>query len=277
MRNFILAAALFLTAGVVFADPFEIQNIMDGTKIVGYEWDVTNYRGWKANQPTYPHDAVRPPHSWENDVPTDGGLVSYEYLKANTKLEGGYYKLSSTVVRTDKDSFSYTVFDKNNVEHEWELSVTYDTEGNITESKNLIGYRDVFEYENVKVDGKTVSKPTDKLLRRVYYFSVPISDVGPYSKTGVPPVKVIGVKTEDVSSITNIANADGDLFYRITDENIFLAFGTATTNEEGAVVRNGDPEIAFGQPLPAPLATLLIALGFGAAFVMYRNRKQAKV
>ncbi len=29
----------------------------------------------------------------------------------------------------------------------------------------------------------------------------------------------------------------------------------------------------FGSPLPAPVVTLLIALGFGAALVMYRNRK----
>lgn len=33
---------------------------------------------------------------------------------------------------------------------------------------------------------------------------------------------------------------------------------------------------AFGTPLPTPVVTLLIALGFGAAFVMYRNRKQVK-
>ena len=31
-----------------------------------------------------------------------------------------------------------------------------------------------------------------------------------------------------------------------------------------------------GGPLPAPVVTLLIALAFGGAFVLYRNRKQAK-
>ena len=31
--------------------------------------------------------------------------------------------------------------------------------------------------------------------------------------------------------------------------------------------------VSFGSPLPAPVVTLLIALGFGAALVMYRNRK----
>ena len=36
-----------------------------------------------------------------------------------------------------------------------------------------------------------------------------------------------------------------------------------------------DVKISFGSPLPAPVATLLIALAFGGAFVVYR-RKQAK-
>ncbi len=35
-------------------------------------------------------------------------------------------------------------------------------------------------------------------------------------------------------------------------------------------------QFIFGSPLPTPVVTLLIALGFGAAFVMYRNRKQVK-
>ena len=35
-------------------------------------------------------------------------------------------------------------------------------------------------------------------------------------------------------------------------------------------------KVTFGSPLPTPIITLLIALGFGAAFVMYRNRKQVK-
>ena len=177
--------------------------------------------------------------------------------------------------RSDLSSFSYTVFDKDNTKNAWVLSVTYNADGEIIASSNLIGYIDVYEYENVKVNGKTISQKTDNLLRRVYYFTVPISEVGPYAKDGTPPVREIGVITEDVNSIANTANANGDLFYRTTGDDYFLSFGKATV-EGGNVIKNGDPEIAFGQPLPAPLATLLIALGFGAAFVMYRNRKQVK-
>lgn len=38
---------------------------------------------------------------------------------------------------------------------------------------------------------------------------------------------------------------------------------------------NGNIEIlVIGQPLPAPAVTLIVALGLGAAFLLYRNRKQ---
>ena len=37
-----------------------------------------------------------------------------------------------------------------------------------------------------------------------------------------------------------------------------------------------EAQFTFGSPLPTPVITLLIALGFGAAFAMYRNRKQVK-
>lgn len=45
-------------------------------------------------------------------------------------------------------------------------------------------------------------------------------------------------------------------------------FGIYGSESEGGEV--------FGQPLPAPVVTLLLALAFGGALVMYRNRKQAK-
>ena len=47
----------------------------------------------------------------------------------------------------------------------------------------------------------------------------------------------------------------------------FSAADTGTTKKA---------EFTFGSPLPTPVVTLLIALAFGGAFVMYRNRKQAR-
>ncbi len=54
----------------------------------------------------------------------------------------------------------------------------------------------------------------------------------------------------------------------------FQFIGNDTTNQF-VFGKNGDVKgvVSFGSPLPAPVVTLLIALGFGAALVMYRNRK----
>ena len=60
-------------------------------------------------------------------------------------------------------------------------------------------------------------------------------------------------------------------FY-VTDSLELIAFDKTSDNGGG----NYAAELTFGAPLPAPVVTLLIALGFGAALVMYRNRKQAK-
>ena len=55
----------------------------------------------------------------------------------------------------------------------------------------------------------------------------------------------------------------------------FSFIGNASANQI-VFGKNGEAHglVSFGSPLPAPVVTLLIALGFGAALVMYRNRKQ---
>lgn len=63
--------------------------------------------------------------------------------------------------------------------------------------------------------------------------------------------------------------------YNYTD----VGTGVFTQSGNSIVFNDGKGNIAtvtFGSPLPTPVITLLIALGFGAAFVMYRNRKQVK-
>lgn len=325
MRNLILATALLLAAGVVYADEateadatettetaatltrpstkpngtptrviglktgkefFELKDIVENDNVTGYYWDVnTQYAGWKPNDPNYPGSPEQ---------------------AAKTKQDGGWYNLSSTLVRYDTESFAYTVFDASGKNTEWEaeLSVVTNDDGsvNMEKSKNLIGYRDVYEFKNVKDEetGITHSVATDNLIRRVYYFAVPIGKVEverwqkdadgnllldendnpiPLEKPIVNyPVTQLGVQVGEALSTVNPATPN--LFYIVDGyqngkeglegKNYYLAFGDSAN----AIMRT-DPEIAFGQPLPAPFATLLIALCFGAAFVIYRNRKQA--
>ena len=62
-------------------------------------------------------------------------------------------------------------------------------------------------------------------------------------------------------------------FYARSDKNQ-VNFGILAAGVESSGII--ESEEVFGEPLPAPVATLLIALAFGAAFVVYRNRKQVK-
>lgn len=90
--------------------------------------------------------------------------------------------------------------------------------------------------------------------------------------TSVANFGVIG--KEKIYSVPNISN--NSYFYQLdgTPANI-VYFGAITPTNNG-LGNDRSAMVTFGQPLPAPLVTLLIALGFGAALVMYRNRKQAK-
>lgn len=86
-------------------------------------------------------------------------------------------------------------------------------------------------------------------------------------------VEHFGVIEQKVLSVPNISN--NYYFYQFMDtpENIVF-YGYPTENEGHG--NDLSAQITFGAPLPAPVVTLLIALGFGAALVMYRNRKQVK-
>ncbi len=78
---------------------------------------------------------------------------------------------------------------------------------------------------------------------------------------------------QKVLSVPNVSN--NFYFYTTTDSPSNTVFYGKLDSDEGHG-NNKAAKITFGQPLPAPVVTLLIALGFGVALVMYRNRKQAK-
>ena len=105
----------------------------------------------------------------------------------------------------------------------------------------------------------------------IYQFSVPVPDE--IVEIGLTGGNGNGNFTESiyVKSATN-----GNDFYTIGEGNV-IYFGKGNWigkyNNGAMFLVGGEP---FGAPLPAPVVTLLIALGFGAALVMYRNRKQVK-
>ena len=122
------------------------------------------------------------------------------------------------------------------------------------------GEASTWEFELTKDNADSYEKVKDQ---RIYTFTLNI----PYNAEGTPAVTSIGVKSRDGGdSVINVPVGQGHFHFYETEDGV-LAFGK---NDKAKA------EFTFGQPLPTPVVTLLIALGLGAAFVMYRNRKQVK-
>ena len=106
---------------------------------------------------------------------------------------------------------------------------------------------------------------------RIYTFHIPLTGPGNVDY-GITSIGILSDKTGTPASNStqNIFSGNNDFHYYIS------ATPKANTISYGKVNNGGEhmkAEFTFGTPLPTPVVTLLIALGFGAALVMYRNRK----
>ena len=88
-------------------------------------------------------------------------------------------------------------------------------------------------------------------------------------------VKELGIVSSHKATFSGDNPSEKFLFYRTkaTISSNYVSFGKLDDKGSG---NDHAADVTFGSPLPTPVVTLLIALGFGVAFVMYRNRKQAK-
>ena len=112
---------------------------------------------------------------------------------------------------------------------------------------------------------RTERKQGDLALR-VYSFSLPV-------EAGKSKAPVIAVRNNvaNVSSDSNVATENGELFYKMSETS--LAFGVAPKPENGEEPKP-DAIITIGQPLPSSVVTLLVGLGFCAALVLYRKYRR---
>lgn len=200
LRNLLLTAALFLTAGIVSAvSPIEST-------------DVTNEDG----------TVIRTDYSWPVPYDKQGKPTTVTMIRYNSQ--------------GNSDSWSYQLYAVSGEAKDWTYNLVESTADSYVKEGN----------------------------KRIYTFTLNI----PYDENGVPAVTSIGVKGRDGGdSAINIPVKKGHFHFYETEDGA-LAFGKGGNNVKA--------EFTFGQPLPAPVVTLLIALGFGAALVMYRNRKQVK-
>lgn len=206
MRNFILAAALFLTAGIASA------------AVVHDEAEIDFYNGDYGKVNNY---YFQVPESYPVYTVTD-----------EETQHDSYWRDFRIVTKTVGDGYSFDLYDVNKVIY--------------------TGHEDY--YWNTVINGEV-----DEVL------AIPVDGL----QIGVRVMK------DDLEYTSFTYTYEGNT-------NHFFSVKNATTlelrddeNNVFASISFVDPaDKSFGQPLPTPVTTLLIALGFGAAFMMYRNRRQ---
>ena len=233
-----------------------------------------------------PASTVNPNAYTITEITTEGNVTGYVWTapsKSQTDPASGEsagYCISVNVIRLDStDDWSYTAFDKNDPDTKWELSAEAKEGGQSVPNPHLLSSNDVYNFieEPVKdengndvldEDGnvRTERKQGDLALR-VYSFSLPV-------EAGKSKAPVIAVRnnTANVSSDSNVATENGELFYKLSETS--LAFGVSPKTGNGEE-QKPDAIITIGQPLPSSIITLIISLGFCAALVLYRKNRQA--
>ena len=98
-----------------------------------------------------------------------------------------------------------------------------------------------------------------------------------FDNTNIDKIGILGWNgslNQTVLSALNNPATNGSIFTFLPKYDNSVAFNNGGL--KGIVVVKDASYTPVGKPLPTPVVTLLIALGFGTALVMYRNRKQAK-
>ena len=188
-------------------------------------------------------------------------------------------------ITTTKDGKTYTGYawsvdkDTNNITVTLTRS---NSNGNGTWSYELFAYKGGANSKDWSYTLNEENADSYKKVKneQIYTFHIPLT--GPNNVDyDITSIGIISDKTSTSASISteNIFAKDSDFFYYLSKEtgakDNTISYGKIT-GKPGKEKEHMKAEFTFGQPLPAPVVTLLIALGFGAALVMYRNRKQAK-
>ncbi len=244
LHSLLLTAALFLTVGAAFAQ----DNLNNGQakKILGtIELNTQDSYSWNPNY---------------SGGPTHDNLVKESVLNVRMiRMNGNGNGDSDT-------GWSYLVggYRANGDDLETALS-----NGRLVENYNIANDLQGLTPAQIEAIGFYAGNHS------AYDFTVSFGANQPIESFGL-----IGTVQERLESINNVTdNENQNKFYTLGDTNI-LYYGTPNkfpNNGALFIVSAGTnvklAEQTFGSPLPAPVVTLLIALGFGVALVMYRNRK----
>ena len=222
------------------------------------------------------------------EISAEGNVTGYVWTAPgkpqtdSAAKESAGYSISVNVIRMDDTSdWSYTAFDKNDPDTKWELSAEVKEDDQNVPNPYLLSSNDVYdsveepmkdEFGNdvLDEDGNVMKeRKQGDLALRVYSFSLPVE-----AGKGKAPVIAMRNNMANVSSDSNVATENGELFYKMSETS--LAFGIVPNPETGEEPKP-DAIIIIGQPLPSSIVTLLIAVGFCAALVLYRKHRRAVI
>jgi len=161
---------------------------------------------------------------------------------------------SAAIVNTSEGGFSYK-----NVEKSPSIIVTVDR------ADDAQGWQYGIYY--TKLDGTEYM--SSNLKEGTTRITLPkgLKDVGVWAVNGGGNLTAPGVAKHIVYSFVNNETDPGFNFSMTEVGSNTFVFGKDSDGVKGTVT-------VSGAPLPTPVVTLLIALGLGAAFVLYRSRKQ---
>lgn len=260
MRILLLTIAIFLAAGFVSA---------------------------QTETESSPSSPVNPNVFTLTEIKSDNNVTGYAWTASGNSQtdsaaqEAAGYSIPVNVIRLDDTSdWSYTAFDKNDPDTKWELSAEVNEDGQSIPNPYLLSTNDVYdsieepmkdEYGNdvLDEDGNVrKEKKQGDLAIRIYSYSLPVE-----AGKGKTPVIAVRNNLANVSSDSNVATENGELFYKMSETS--LAFGIAPNPENGEEPKPDAIITIVGQPLPASVVTLLIGLGFCTALVLFRKHKRA--
>lgn len=233
-----------------------------------------------------PSSPVNPNAFTLTEINSDGNVTGYVWTAPgkdqtdSAAKESAGYSISLNVIRLDDTSdWSYTAFDKNDPDTKWELSTEFKEDGQNIPNPYLVSSNDVYdsieepikdEYGNdvMDEDGNVMKEQKQgDLALRIYSYSLPVE-----AGKGKAPVIAVRNNVANVSSDSNVATENGELFYKMSETS--LAFGIVPNPEDGEEPKPDAIITIVGQPLPTSVVTLLIGLAFCTALVLYRKHRR---
>ena len=239
LRNLLLTATLFVVAGAVFAQNPNAVAPFDLVSFDSYALNVAQQEGYKATS-TLNVTRIRMNGN-------GGGSNGWRYYA------GGY--TSNDVSSLEEKLLFESGTKVDNPDYATLLSGL--TADEIAAIEHFADPHEVYQFS--------------------FTFDDKVKEIGLIGTQG-------GSAQQEVPTIQNNSNHSGNQFYFLGDTGVLYYGGSNLYSNNGAMFIVSlnttytpiEEEGTVGSPLPAPVVTLLIALAFGGAFVLYRNRRQAK-